>query len=122
MYTEIDRKSTIKIREELQKLVKGYAKKNGLVINFGNASYTAADINLKTNVHIAGIPTKTESAMLFKIKQHNLKTEVFFGGKILELVEFRARSWKRPWIVKHENGKLYKYSEDFVNANFKKEK
>ena len=109
----------MEIREGLQKAVTEYAKKNGLDIHFGNASFSANDINFKVNAKISGALSQKESIAEVMIKQKNLKKSIIYNGDKLTLVEFSSRSWKRPWVVS-KNGKLWKYSAEFVLKNFKK--
>lgn len=57
---EFNRNAVKVLREELQKTVEEYAGKSGLVINFGNATYSDNEVIFKVSVVRQGIDNEKE--------------------------------------------------------------
>jgi hypothetical protein len=104
-------------RKELENLVSEFnylkGRDLGISLDLGNASYGGAECSFKLNATIIGQLTREQEAVeMFTDFKYGDKLKTFQG--IYTIVGYKARSPKKPIIIKDEDGTEYKASERLI--------
>jgi len=114
---KITKQDCRKLRDELNSELADLARKYGLKINAGNASYTDNSVTFKVECLIAGFDKGRDEfnrhAFMFHLKAEQFGSDFVFGGRAYKLVGLKPRSPKYP-IIGERGGSRYKLPEASV--------
>ena len=120
MMKEINRSNIRILREEMQNALDAVAKKHGVQIKFGNASFTPSMFTIKTEVAIQGgegevVGKEAEDFKLYCMgwgfEPSDLGKEFDYLGDVFKIVGAKPRSKKYPIIGENiKTGKRFKFN------------
>jgi hypothetical protein len=110
-----DKKNLENLRSEMNELLSKYGASINLSFNVGKMKYDASTVEITVKATVDGMTT-TEDLMLER--QMRLLNLTKKNQKGQEIVAFRARSWKRPWVYRDLDGRQYVTSDDHIKLMF----
>lgn len=110
------------LREELQAVIDKYAADHGLIVKFGNATYSDSEITFKVNVLRADVDNAKakwdECCAAFGLAQEDFGKEILLSGKKFVVSGIRPSARKNCILIRNlEDGKEYVISrETFISV------
>lgn len=106
---EFTRSDVKGLREELQKAIEKYAGENGLVIRFGNATYSDTEVNFKVSVVRQGVDNekaKWESnCRLFGLAKEDYGKKIRLNGECYTVVGLKTSARKNIIVIQRDRDK-----------------
>jgi hypothetical protein len=122
--TSVNEKVCQDLRNEMNELLSKYGKTIGMEISVGNMSFSNSDIKIKVQATVEGGVTIEESQMSLHLNsmigRYNLNSKVKHKGQIYELVGYKSRNRKYPFIYS-KGGQNFKCDMTQVEIIFSKD-
>lgn len=112
--TQFTKQNLPQVRADLNKILKDYADKNGMVITLGNIKFQAGEFTTKLETKIVGAVTQEDKNLERYMATYSLGK---FGTAGRELVGMNTRAHAYPFIYT-QGGKRFKCSIENAKMYF----
>lgn len=121
MITRFDRPIVKNLRTELDELLKTFGEKHGIIVQMGNARFTANSVNWKmTMVALNSVGADDNQSLeavqflsnctIYGLEKSDLNSKIILRGQPNKIVGLNPRRHKYPVICENNNGTRYVYS------------
>lgn len=121
--TSFDKQNLAILRKEIDAALNAVAARHGIELKIGNISFDAGRFGTKLE---GKSDSNADQEQKYAINMANLydidatKTYTKADGTTMQIVRFDSKKRKMPWIVRAQDGKLYKISDEEARRRFPK--
>ena len=121
--SQFTRKQLDTIRKQMQNALNMFADKTDITIEVGNCSYRGGEATYKVKVLMEGAKTREQEDLEYYAELHKLDLTAVerLRGEDMQLIGYKARARKKPWILKRlRDGAEFVAGDNLVKQFFKK--
>ena len=115
----LDRKRVQNLSNDLDRVLKEFAEKNGLSVQTGSIRFSSTDFTVKVKIFDteSGDVEQVEFekyCSAFNLIKSDYRRPFEHNGKTFKLTGFKPRSPKFPILATNSNGEQYKFQESIL--------
>jgi len=114
-FNKFDRANLKALHAEMEAVLQKYGMDANLEFEVGNMRFSDAEVNIKVKAKVKGAKTFTDTMLETRVKALGLKMKNSFGD---ELVAYKPRSYKYPFVYRTRSGQMFKCDENSVKIRF----